>query len=133
MMQGDTLPSFGGEHREITAIFTDIAGFTTTAETLDAATVAGLLGDYFSVLTDAVVKNGGLVNDYIGDGLVVLFGAPMHQPDHADRAVAAALAMDEAGQPSVPGLRRVASSGAVPESACTPAWRWSAISAPAAS
>jgi adenylate cyclase len=98
MMQGDTLPSFGGEHREITAIFTDIAGFTSTAETLDAATVAALLGEYFGVLTDAVVQNGGLVNDFIGDGMVVLFGAPMHQSDHADRAVAAALAMDEAGQ-----------------------------------
>ena len=104
MMQGDTLPSFGGEHREITAIFTDIAGFTTTAETLDAATVAGLLGEYFGALTDAVVQNGGLVNDFIGDGLVVLFGAPMHQPDHADRAVAAALAMDEAGQRFSAGL-----------------------------
>jgi class 3 adenylate cyclase len=98
MMQTDTLPSFGGEHREITAIFTDIAGFTTTAETMDAATVAGVLGDYFGVLTDVVVKNGGLVNDFIGDGLLVLFGAPMHQADHADRAVAAALAMDEAAQ-----------------------------------
>jgi adenylate cyclase len=98
MIQGETLPSFGGEHREITAIFTDIAGFTTTAETLDAATVAGLLGEYFGVLTDVVVQNGGLVNDFIGDGMVVLFGAPMDQPDHADRAVAAALAMDEAAQ-----------------------------------
>ena len=98
MMQGDTLPSFGGEHREITAIFTDIAGFTTTAETMDAATVAELLGEYFGVLTDVVVKNGGLVTDFIGDGLLVLFGAPMQQPDHADRAVAAALAMDEAAQ-----------------------------------
>ncbi|MGH7796932.1 MAG: CHASE2 domain-containing protein [Candidatus Binatia bacterium] len=104
MMQGDTLPSFGGEHREVTAIFTDIAGFTTTAETLDAATVAGLLGDYFGVLTDVVVQNGGLVNDFIGDGLVVLFGAPMHQPDHADRAVAAALAMDEASRRFSAGL-----------------------------
>jgi adenylate cyclase len=98
MMQGETLPTFGGEHREITAIFTDIAGFTTTAETLDAATVAALLGDYFGVLTEVVVKNGGLVNDFIGDGLVVLFGAPMHQPDHADRAVAAALEMDKAAE-----------------------------------
>ena len=104
MMQGDTLPSFGGEHREITAIFTDIAGFTTTAESLDAATVAALLGDSFGVLTDAVVQNGGLVNDFIGDGLVVLFGAPMHQPDHADRAVTAAQAMDEAGQRFSAGL-----------------------------
>jgi class 3 adenylate cyclase len=98
MMQGDALPSFGGEHREITAIFTDIADFTTTAETLDAATVAALLGDYFGVLTDVVVQNGGLVNDFIGDGLLVLFGAPMQQPDHADRAVDTALAMDEAAQ-----------------------------------
>jgi len=98
MMQGETLPSFGGEHREITAIFTDIADFTTTAETMDAATVAGLLGDYFGVLTDVVVQNGGLVNDFIGDGLLVLFGAPMHQPDHADRAVATALAMNEAAR-----------------------------------
>jgi adenylate cyclase len=98
MMQGDTLPSFGGEHREITALFTDIADFTTMAETMEAATVAELLGDYFGVLTDVVVKNGGLVNDFIGDGLLVLFGAPMHQADHANRAVAAALAMDEAAQ-----------------------------------
>ena len=98
MMQGDTLPSFGGAHREITAIFTDIADFTTTAETMDAATVAGLLGEYFGVLSDVVVQNGGLVNDFIGDGLLVLFGAPMDQPDHADRAVATALAMDEAAQ-----------------------------------
>ena len=98
MMQGDTLPSFGGEHREITAIFTDITGSTTTAETMEPATVAELLGEYFGVLTDAVVKNGGLVNDFIGDGLLVLFGAPMHQSDHADRAVSAALAIDEAAQ-----------------------------------
>jgi adenylate cyclase len=104
MMEGDTLPSFGGEHREITAIFTDIAGFTTTAETMDPTTVAEVLGDYFGVLTDVVVKNGGLVNDFIGDGLLVLFGAPMHQPDHADRAVAAALAMDEAAQHFNAGL-----------------------------
>ncbi len=60
--------------------------------------MAALLGDYFGVLTDVVVQNGGLVNDFIGDGLVVLFGAPMHQADHADRAVAAAMAMDKAGQ-----------------------------------
>jgi adenylate cyclase len=104
MLQGDTLPSFGGEHRELTAIFTDIADFTTTAETMDAATVAGMLGDYFGVLSDVVVENGGLVNDFIGDGLLVLFGVPMGQPDHADRAVATALAMDVAAQRFTAGL-----------------------------
>ena len=98
MMQGNTLPSFGGEHREITAIFTDIADFTTTAETMDAATVAELLGEYFGVLTDVVVEKGGLVNDFIGDGMLVLFGAPMYQSDHPERAVATALAIDEEAQ-----------------------------------
>lgn len=98
MMQGDELPSFGGEHREISVIFTDIAGFTTLAETMDAAKVAHLLGDYFEVLGEAVIAHGGLVNDFIGDGMLVLFGAPMRQPDHADRAVAAALAMDAAAE-----------------------------------
>ena len=57
-----------------------------------------------AVLTDAVVENGGLVNDFIGDGLVVLFGAPMHQPDHADRAVAAAWRWTRRASASVPGL-----------------------------
>jgi len=75
MMQGDRLPSFGGEHREITAIFTDIAGFTTTAETLDAATIAGAARQIFRGARQMQWwRYGGLVNDFIGDGLVVLFG-----------------------------------------------------------
>ena len=98
MLAADQLPSFGGEKREITAIFTDIAGFTTMAESMDASLVADLLGDYFDELGQAVMAEGGLVADYIGDAMVVLFGAPMRQPDHANRAVAAAMAMDAAAQ-----------------------------------
>jgi len=98
MLAADRLPSFGGEKREITAIFTDIAGFTAIAESMDPSQVAEMLGEYFDELGRVVMAEGGLVADYIGDAMVVLFGAPMEQPDHARRAVVAALAMDAAAE-----------------------------------
>src|SRR5262249_44970153 len=79
MMQGDTLPSFGGEHREITAIFTDIANFTTTAETMDAATVAEMLGEYFGVHTDVVVENSGFRTVPLAAGRTGRVPARTHQ------------------------------------------------------
>ncbi|MBP0495538.1 CHASE2 domain-containing protein [Pararoseomonas indoligenes] len=91
-------PRLGGEHREITAIFTDIAGFTTLAEALPPERLAELLNAYFEGMAAAVMRHGGLVNDFIGDGMVALFGAPLVQPDHAERAVAAALAADSFAQ-----------------------------------
>ncbi|MBY0339240.1 MAG: adenylate/guanylate cyclase domain-containing protein, partial [Acetobacteraceae bacterium] len=94
MLAGDTPPSLGGEHREITALFTDIAGFTGLAERLPAPQLAELLNSYFEGMAEAVIRHGGLVNDFVGDGLIALFGAPMEQPDHAARAVAAAEAAD---------------------------------------
>ncbi|WP_376092002.1 adenylate/guanylate cyclase domain-containing protein [Roseomonas sp. CCTCC AB2023176] len=87
-------PRLGGEHREITALFTDIEGFTGLAESLPAPRLGELLNDYFEGLATAVMRHGGLVNDFIGDGMVALFGAPVEQPDHAARAVRAALDMD---------------------------------------
>ncbi len=94
MVTAEQPPALGGEHREITAIFTDIAGFTTLAETLPAPELAALLNEYFEGMGEAVVAEGGLVADFIGDGMMALFGAPLPQPDHATRAVAAALAAD---------------------------------------
>jgi len=90
----ETLPSFGGEHREISVLFTDIAGFTTFSETTPVDTVASLLHAYFDGVCGAAMRYGGLVSEFTGDGVLCLFGAPQRQPDHADRAVSAALAID---------------------------------------
>ena len=94
LLAAESLPSFGGERREVTVMFTDIAGFTTLAETLPAEEVAALLRDYFDGVCAAILDCGGLVSVFHGDGLQVLFGAPRRQDDHADRAVEAALRID---------------------------------------
>ena len=94
MLAAGVSPSFGGERREVTVMFTDIAGFTTLAETLPAEAVAALLRDYFDGVCAAVLNCGGLLSVFHGDGLQVLFGAPRRQEDHADRAVDAALGID---------------------------------------
>jgi len=94
MLAAENLPSFGGERREVTVMFTDIAGFTTLAETLPAEQVAVLLHDYFDGVCGAILACGGLLSVFHGDGLQVLFGAPRPQDDHADCAVDAALRID---------------------------------------
>ncbi len=94
MLAAESLPSFGGERREVTIMFTDIAGFTTLAETLPAEQVAALLRDYFDGVCGAILACGGLLSVFHGDGLQVLFGAPRPQDDHADCAVDAALRID---------------------------------------
>jgi CHASE2 domain-containing sensor protein/class 3 adenylate cyclase len=98
LLDSESLPGFGGEHREISALFTDIAGFTTLAETLPAEKVADLLGDYFDGVCAEILAGGGLVSVFVGDGLLALFGAPHWQDDHADRAVETALRIDNFAQ-----------------------------------
>ncbi len=94
MLAAGSLPSFGGERREVSILFTDIASFTTLAEALPAEQVAALMSDYFDGVCAAVLACGGLVSVFEGDGLQTLFGAPRRQDDHADRAVDAALRID---------------------------------------
>lgn len=84
----------GGERREVSAVFTDIAGFTALVESLEPAALAALLNAYLAGMTDIVFAHGGTVAKLMGDGMLLLFGAPDEQPDHAARAVAAALALD---------------------------------------
>jgi adenylate cyclase len=83
-----------GQRREIAALFTDISGFTTLAESLDPVQLTALLNEYLGAMTDIVFEHDGTVAKIIGDALLVLFGAPSDQPDHATRAVACALALD---------------------------------------
>jgi adenylate cyclase len=90
----------GGELVEGTAMFTDLRGFTTFSEGLDAQEVIGLLNGYLGEISDAVLANGGTLVSYLGDGLMAVFGAPLPQDDHADRALAAAREMLEVRLPS---------------------------------
>src|SRR5262245_63013961 len=84
-----------GQRRQIATLFTDIAGFTALVETLEPSVLGPLLNEYLSGMTDIVFAHDGTVAKIVGDALHVLFGAPGEQPDHADRAVACALDLDE--------------------------------------
>ena len=88
----------GGQRREITSLFTDIAGFTSLVETLEPDIIAPLLNGYLGSMTDIVFAHGGTVVKIIGDAMHVLFGAPAEQQDHASRAVACALELDAGSQ-----------------------------------
>jgi adenylate cyclase len=79
--------------REVTILFSDIRDFTTLSERMDPAGVLHLLDDYFTRMTAIVRAQGGMVNKFIGDGLMAVWGAPDAHPDHALRAVQAALQM----------------------------------------
>jgi adenylate cyclase len=79
-----------GVRREGTVLFSDLRGFTTFAETLPPDQVIDVLNHYLEEMSDAIMDHGGTLVSYMGDGIMAVFGAPIEQPDHADRAVAAA-------------------------------------------
>ncbi|MGZ3459725.1 MAG: adenylate/guanylate cyclase domain-containing protein [Archangium sp.] len=83
----------GGERRAITVCFTDIRGFTRLSESQPPEETLRLLNLYFGRMCEIVAAHGGLVNKFLGDGMLVVFGAPTHQPDDARRALAAAREM----------------------------------------
>ncbi len=85
----------GGEIRRVTLLFSDLRGFTTMAERLPPEQVVESINSYFSEMSTAIVENGGIVLQYVGDEIEAVFGAPMDDPRHADKAVAAALVMRE--------------------------------------
>jgi adenylate cyclase len=87
-----------GEIREVTAMFTDIEGFTALTERSDAGDVLQLLDGYLAIVTDIVIAHGGMVDKLIGDGVFALFNAPLDLPDHARRAVDAAKAIVAASE-----------------------------------
>jgi len=103
-------PTLGGEMRDVTILFADIRGFTPLATALGAHAVVDLLNEYFSYMTDVIAAEGGVVDKFIGDGLMALFGLPTTHGDDADRAVAAARNMQRAlallsERPQSPPLR----------------------------
>jgi adenylate cyclase len=79
--------------RELTLLFTDLRGFSKISERIGASETYRLLGDILDRLTNQIMDHGGVVIDYYGDGLAAMWNAPTEQPQHADRAARAALAM----------------------------------------
>ena len=86
------------QKRDVAVLFTDIAGFTTLAESMPPDLLTPLLNEYFGGMTGIVFAHEGTLAKIIGDALHVLFGAPADQPDHAARAVACALDLDAFAQ-----------------------------------
>lgn len=81
------------EKKTITILFSDIAGFTSWSADRSPEEIRNMLNEYFKIMTGIVFKHGGTVDKYFGDGLMVFFGDPMPQEDHALRAVSAAIEM----------------------------------------
>jgi adenylate cyclase len=81
----------GGEKREITSFFSDVAGFTAVSESLPPEDLVNLLNEYLSEMTDIILSFGGTLDKYEGDAIIAFWNAPLDQPDHALRACRAAL------------------------------------------
>jgi class 3 adenylate cyclase len=85
--------TLGGIQRNVTVLMSDLRGFTTLAESIDAAKLIPMLNHYFSTMVEHIHKYKGTVIEFLGDGILVVFGAPLETPNHADDAVACAIAM----------------------------------------
>jgi adenylate cyclase len=85
--------ALGGEKRTLTVFFSDIRDFTTLSEKLSPVELVAFLNTYLSPMTQAVLSQGGLLDKYIGDAVMAVFGAPVPRVDHADQALSCVLQM----------------------------------------
>jgi len=84
----------GGERRNLTFLFTDIAEYTTLSENTEASLLVTIMNEYFDGACAIILEHDGTIEKFVGDALHVMFNAPLDQPDHQRRAVACALALD---------------------------------------
>jgi class 3 adenylate cyclase/CHASE2 domain-containing sensor protein len=91
MVAANKLPALGGEIRNVTVYFSDLAGFSSISEVLTPPDLVKFMNQYFSAMTDIIQEHGGLVEKYIGDAIFAVFGAPFDDHNHAGNAVRAAL------------------------------------------
>ena len=86
----------GGEERHMTAVFSDIAAFSSFSEDLSPQELVHFLNIYLTAMSDIILKRGGTIDKYEGDAIIAFFGAPLDMPDHATQAVLAALEQQKA-------------------------------------
>ena len=91
-----------GERRQVSILFSDLRGFTTLSERMPPEQMAERLTEYFDAMTATIFARRGMVNDFIGDAILAVFGAPLDDPEHARHAIESALAMGE----TLAGLNR---------------------------
>jgi adenylate cyclase len=96
LLASGKMPDLGGEKATVTVLFSDIRNFTTISEKLDAHEVVEFLNRYFERICAIILAQGGTIDKFIGDAVMVQFGAPVPYPDHAARALRTAAAMREA-------------------------------------
>jgi len=91
MLASKKLPVLGGETRDVTVFFSDLAGFASISEKMTPAELVAFMNEYLSAMTDIIESKGGYVDKYIGDSIVAVFGAPADDSEHASNAARAAL------------------------------------------
>jgi class 3 adenylate cyclase len=91
MLASNKLPALGGETRNVTVFFSDLAGFSAISEQMTPTELVAFMNEYLSEMTDIIESQGGYVEKYIGDSIVAVFGAPVDDADHARHAANAAL------------------------------------------
>ena len=95
MLKNPEKLKLGGDKKELSVLFSDIRGFTTLAEEMEPETLVNLLNEYLTEMTNIVFEFDGLLDKYIGDAVMAVFGAPLEQTDHPARACRTALKMLE--------------------------------------
>ncbi|BAY16584.1 adenylate/guanylate cyclase with Chase sensor [Anabaenopsis circularis NIES-21] len=88
----------GGDRRKVTLLFSDLRGFSAMSEQLSPEQVVTILNFYLGTMTEVINQYKGTINEFMGDGIFVIFGAPIHRPDDSERAIACAVAMQLAMQ-----------------------------------
>jgi class 3 adenylate cyclase len=94
MLENPDRLRLGGERRDVTFLFTDIADYTRLTENTEPALLVTIMNAYFDGTCAIVYEHGGTIDKFVGDALHIMFNAPLEQPDHPERAVACAVALD---------------------------------------
>ena len=93
VVRGDIAVEKGGTLKEVSGLFIDIRGFTAMSERLGPDAVVSMLNEFFEIMVDIVFRHEGTLDKFIGDELMAVWGAPMSQDDHLERAIRAAVEM----------------------------------------